>query len=327
MSGAAPCELLPLAPGDARDPGDTGEMGAMTYPAYRHLLSLEPQARHPELGEVRLVQPFGFRAVTGGRTVGLALAEGPQAGDPAREAQLLSVYVRPEDRGRGIGASLVAAVEGAARGLGLTEVGAVYTTGKPGIRWMERILARRGWERPVPASLVVRFAPHKGLESPAFGPALPRFQQGLEVFPWHQLTAAQEAEMQRSNQERRWIEPALEPWKFDRLQLDSSSVGALHEGRVVGWVLNHRVMPGAVRFSASFMHADLARQGKIVALYHASLERLAADEACSECTFTTPFSYPRMIAFARRAIAPIAFSVEESRQVRILLASRSDRSE
>lgn len=313
MSATAPLELLPLGPGDG------GRLGTMTFPSYRHLLTLAPQVRHPELGEVRRVHPFGFGAWRDGQAMGLALAEGPAAGESARQGQLLSVYVRPEDRRQGVAAALVRAVETAAQQRGLRELTAVYTTGKPGVEWMERTFSRLGWDRPEPASLVVRFSPKAGLEAPVFGPALPRFQQGLEIFPWAELTLEEEDEMRRSNGERCWIEPALEPWQFDRSQLDPSSIGARHQGLVVGWVLNHRILPGAVRFSASFMRADLSRQGKIVALYHASLEQLAGGELCRECTFTTPFSYPRMIAFAQRVIAPIATSVEESRQARVAL--------
>jgi GNAT superfamily N-acetyltransferase len=49
----------------------------MTFPAYRHLLSLEENVRHPDDGDTRRVQPLGVVAMLDGRPIGLALAELP----------------------------------------------------------------------------------------------------------------------------------------------------------------------------------------------------------------------------------------------------------
>jgi hypothetical protein len=47
----------------------------MTFPAYRHLLSLDVNVRHPDDGDTRRVQPLGMVAMLGERPIGLALAE------------------------------------------------------------------------------------------------------------------------------------------------------------------------------------------------------------------------------------------------------------
>ena len=287
----------------------------MTFPSYRHLLDLKAQPRHPELGEVRAIQPFAFVARRAGRSVGLALADAPLERDDQAPPQLLSVFVRPEERRQGVGTALVAAVEEAARERGFKELAAVYTTGKPAIEWLDRIFSRQGWQPPEPGSLTVSFRPRNALASPAFEERLLRaYARGLEIFPWSELTAEEEEEMRRSNQERCWIEPSLEPWQFDPGRLDSSSVGARYRRRVVGWVINHRIVPGLVRFSVSYLRRDLSRRGGIMALYHASLRHIEGKGSSCYCTFITPFSYPRMVAFVRRWIAPISSFVGESRR-------------
>ncbi|MEO1370096.1 MAG: hypothetical protein AAFX50_23180, partial [Acidobacteriota bacterium] len=58
---------------------------------------------------------------------------------------------------------------------------------------------------------------------------------------------------------------------------------------------------------------DLASEGRIVPLYGAVLESVRG--RCRECSFTTPFDYPRMIAFIRRHLAPISHVVAETRRV------------
>lgn len=313
---------LELAPGPLPD-----ELSAMTFPAYRHLLDMRPRPRHPELGEVEPIQPFAIVARQDGRLVGLALAETPLAETPvttipeatALPPQLLSVFVRPEARRRGVATALVAAVEAEVRARGLGQLAAVYTTGKPGIEWMEQIFARRGWDPPERASLSVRIETKRALTWNGFEERRVRaLGRGLEIFPWAELTDAENEEIQRSNGERRWIEPSLEPWPHDRSQLDSSSVGARYQGKVVGWVLNHRILPGVVRFSVSFMRRDLSRRGRIVPLYHASFLRVDA-QGCHLCTFITPFSYPRMIEFIERWLTSVASFVGESRRARLEL--------
>jgi GNAT superfamily N-acetyltransferase len=311
-----PADLSPLAA------PVNGELYEMTFPAYHHLLELRPAARHPNLGEERAVQAFGWVARQQGRPVGLALAEAPLPGDAA-EPQLLSLFVRPEARQQGIATALVAAVETTARELGHRRLGAVYTSGKPAIGWMERIFAARGWDPPRPGSLVATFAPQDALDSERYRPTLLRgYQRGLEIFPWSELRPGELDEIKKSDEEQHWIAPQLNPWQYDARHLDASSVGARWEGQVVGWVLNHRVSKDQVRWSISYMHPALSRRGKVVALYHASLSRLVEEGSCRLCTFTTPFSYGPMAAFAERWIAPFARSLERSNLVGVSLEAK-----
>jgi hypothetical protein len=96
---------------------------AMTFPVYRHLLNLRPGARHPEQGDSRPIQPLAFAAYAGEEPAGLVLAELP-LGD-ARPPEILSVFVAPEFRRRGIASALVAAAEAEVRGRGFAELDAV----------------------------------------------------------------------------------------------------------------------------------------------------------------------------------------------------------
>ena len=81
---------------------------------------------------------------------------------------------------------------------------------------------------------------------------------------------------------------------------------------MVGWVINHVVAPGTVRFTCSFLRKDLSRRGRIVPLYYESLRRLAA-AGVERATFVTPVIYPNMIRFIRRWIEPVSEFVGETR--------------
>jgi GNAT superfamily N-acetyltransferase len=293
----------------------------MTFPAYRHLLTLSVQSRHPQLADERRVRPFGFCFWRGDQPVAVALAEVPAVAGDRQPPQLLSVFVETAERHQGLARALVARVEGEVRSAGFRELVAVYTSGTPPVEWMERVFASRGWEAPTPQSLSVRFEPARALESPAFAPErLRSYGAGLEIVPWSEISAEEVAEIRRSDSEQRWVEHALNPWQFESRSLDSSSVGARCEGRVVGWVLNHRILSDVVRWSVAYVRPDLSRRARAVPLFHASLERIVERGDCRFCSFITPFSYPHMIRLIRRWIAPVSFFVEESRRIRRVLA-------
>ena len=64
-------------------------LARMTFPAYRHLLTLEPVPRLPDEGDVRPVQPIAIGARHDDAIVGLALAEVPLVrGNGIRDAAL-----------------------------------------------------------------------------------------------------------------------------------------------------------------------------------------------------------------------------------------------
>src|SRR5262245_32402737 len=129
----------------------------MTFPAYRHLLSLDANVRHPGDGDTRRVQPLGRVALIDDRPVGLALAERRLAAGDRPAAALLSLFVDASMRSRGIGTALVAALEEALAGSRPTRLEAVYMTGKSDVAAIERVFARRGWQPPAMRTYTLRF--------------------------------------------------------------------------------------------------------------------------------------------------------------------------
>lgn len=289
---------------------EAGAVREMTFPIYRPLLALEPVARHPELGDPKIVQPLGIVAWREGQPRGLALAETPTSEGHAPE--LLSLYVAAEARGQGVATALVAELERVLRAQGQRELRAVYMTGKPAIDALEHILAKLGWAPPVTRSVTLRFTPEEALSTPWFGRiTLP--EPEFQTFPWTDITPAERAELERSHAESPWITKGLEFWNHDRNGFDAvSSLGLRQHGRVVGWVLNHRLSEDTVRFTCSFMRKDLGRRGRIMPLYTVSLERLRA-HGTRTCTFVTPVHYGSMVEFVRRRCAPWASFFGETR--------------
>ncbi|HET7293932.1 MAG TPA: GNAT family N-acetyltransferase [Vicinamibacteria bacterium] len=273
----------------------------MTFPVYRHLLSLRPSPRHPEQGDDRPIQPTGFVARAGGEPVGLALAELP-LGSSEASPEVLSLFVRLESRNRGVGTALLDRLQTHVRERGFAELRAVFMGNRPGNDALLRVLAKLGWSAPEVRTVTLRFSPRGARNCPWYGRV--KLSHEYEIFPWTALLPREREELQRSQAEAPWIPAGLVPWEHDFHSFDPvSSLGLRYRGQVVGWVINHRVPPATVRFTCSFMRKDLGRRGRILPLYTASLERLEA-AGCTDCLFITPMMFETMVDFVRNRCAP-----------------------
>jgi GNAT superfamily N-acetyltransferase len=307
VSQAAPAlEITAVRPEEAE------ALGGMTFPSYRHLLHLRAAPRHPEQGDDRVVQPLGMVARLDGRPVGLALAEAP-VGAPADEPELpevLSLFVQPDSRNRGVATALLEGLEAALAGRGFAEVKGTFMSGRAANDALVRVLAKRGWTPPAVRTVTLRFTPQGSRDTPWYGRL--SYSSDYEIFPWGELTREEREGLYRTQAAGPWIPPGLEPWRHDRYGFDAvSSLGLRFKGQVVGWVINHRLGPSTVRFTCSFMRKDLGRRGRIMPLYTAALGRLEAD-GCQECLFITPVEFPNMVHFVKDRCAPYTGVLSET---------------
>ena len=283
-------------------PADASRLLGLTFPAYRHMLALQPTYRHPGLTEQTVVQPVAVAAWSEQEPAGLALAEVPREHLEV-PPELLSLYVAPPFRGQGIATRLVEELEREVAERGFGRLTTVYMTGKPGSAAVERILEKRGWEPPQTRSVTTRFTLDEAERTPWFGRVQPH-EADFQIFSWTELTGDERAELRRSHEASPWIAEGLEPWRHESYGFEPvSSVGARYRGTVVGWVINHVVDAHTVRFTCSFMRADLSRRGRILPLYTESLRRLR-HTPYNTAMFITPMAFKEMVDFVRRRCAP-----------------------
>ena len=294
---------------------DGEAVAAMTFPAYRHMLSMERTVRLPRELDQTPIDPFGVIAVSEGQAIGLGLAE--QLVTQPAEAELLSVFVRPDHRGRGVATALLQEMEESARGRGCRRLTGVYMTGKTGTEAFERAAARRGWKPPEARMVSVRFS----AESLSAAPWLGRYRLGpsYEIFPWTELRSEERDLIRSSHDADRWIAEDLVPWLHDSHGFEPlTSLGLRKDGVVVGWIINHLMDETTVRYTCSFIRKPLGKMGKIVPLYSASFERFIA-AGFQNATFTTPLQHRGMVGFARRWFGPWSTFLGETRGVEVML--------
>ena len=313
MSTPDPC-LVPLTP------AWSDAVHAMTFPAYRHLLSLSPGPRHPQDDDTRRIQPCGVVAFDPNASVhhpiGLALAELPIEDD--RPPEVLSLFVAPTHRGRGIGTRLLEGLEQQIADWHQPRVDMVYMTGRPGIPIVERMLARRGWQPPAVRTCTMRFTVDEAARMPWFG-RVPLADADFELFSWIDLDPSERAALVDSQRDRAWITPGLEFWRHEAHCDPVSSLGLRYRGEVVGWTINHRLAADTVRISGAFVRDDLMRRGRLMALWTASIARMR-DAGIHWICSITPVQLAPMIAFLRRRCAPWATFIGETRGSHKMLA-------
>ena len=287
----------------------------MTFPSFRPLLALETTRRHEEHGgPKRLVQPFAIAAFRDDTPVALLMGEAPLEGG---DAEILSIFVVPEERRRGLATALVTLAEREVVRRGLSAVRAVYMTGKAGAEAAEHIFARREWDAPVTRMVTIQCR----IEEWARAPWLSAFKLNPEyVFiPWSDVTEEDLEAIRRSQEETHWIPEDLVPWKYLHNLEPVSSLAVRYRGEIVAWVLNHPISRETVRFTCSYIRKDLGRLGRGLAVFAESVRRMQTTDYVNGI-FTTPVHHKEMAALVRNWATKSSFFFGETRGVRKALS-------
>lgn len=203
--------------------------------------------------------------------VGLIVTEYPAPEDAAR---VLSWYVAPPSRGRGIGSALLAQMEQTAARLGATRLEIAFRADLPDARAIERILGRRGWAVPCPWMLIFTTTMDRMAQVPWLARSRP--PRGYEIFSWSELSAADRAHIIESQKRRRWYPEVLSPFQHEDRIESINSLGLRHHGEIVGWLITHRTAPDTVQYTAHFVRRDLQRLGRGLPLIAEALRRQIA---------------------------------------------------
>lgn len=162
-------------------------------------------------------------------------------------ARVAAVVVDPSLRRRGIGTALLSACEQMVAAAGARQIEAWYDAQTGDVEVVHGLFRKARWEAPLPGMLMVQ-ATRRVLEAPW---AKVKATAGDEVFAWS-TASAQELEALRGET---WFPPALGPFLNEPYE-PINSLGLRREGRVIGWMLTHRMGPMTVRYSRLFVHPD-----------------------------------------------------------------------
>jgi GNAT superfamily N-acetyltransferase len=216
----------------------------------------------------------GAVALGAGGPVGLALVEVAATAEPGT-AQLFSLAVLPDHRGRKLGGALVGVAERVARDAGCVAIQGAFRTSWRDCPAIEALLASRGWSSPETRMVLARsesaFA-HAYLRAPAT-----ELPVEAEIFSWEQLTAAERGQILGRQEDDPWFPAVLTPFQEEPRLEPTISVGLRWQGEVTGWLICHRVAFDTLQYSAYFVRQDLRGRGLGQALLREGIRRRLAD--------------------------------------------------
>lgn len=239
--------------------------------------------------------------------VGLVLAEICPDG---RSAEVLSIYVKPAHRQKGVGTALIARLTAELSLRGCVNARLVYTTGQPTTPALERLLQKHNWTSPQPRMLVCKTSLDRIFQAPWMQRST--LPASYQICRWAEVTAAERLDIQQRQASCPWIPSDLVPFQHEQNLEPLNSLGLRYQGQVVGWVITHRLAPDTIRYTCSFVREDLQKMGRIIPLYVNAI-RTQHQANIAQGIWTVPFCHTAMIQFVKKRMSSYLNSLEETR--------------
>lgn len=225
------------------------------------------------------------------------------------QANILSLFVEPAHRQRGLGRQLLTCMQQVLRDHGCQQVDLTYSsdTTTPAL---EHMLGQHNWLPARPYSLICSTEAKNFEKAPwMYRHPLPA---SFTTFPWLELTAEQRQEIQAQRQESLKYPPELDPFKEENKIDPVTSLGLCYQGQVIGWMITHRIAPDTLRYSALFVKQDLPKIRCAVPLIAAAIKRQIENAEVTKLTFVVMAYNTPMIRFLQRHLAPYLTSIDQA---------------
>ncbi|MGB3420305.1 MAG: GNAT family N-acetyltransferase [Dolichospermum sp.] len=271
----------------------------LTYPTYRSRLKL--------LNSHKSIVAVGVHL--GSQPVGLVLAE-TSTDKNQKIATILSLFVAPEHRGRGLGKGLLTYMEDELIQLHCLRVDLVYVSNSSTPYW-EKILQNCNWSTPqirmlVCSCSIINFQNARWLK---LANTLP---PAYTIFPWVELTKQERESIKKQQATSPWYPEILSPWSDEEIIEPVNSLGLRYETQVIGWMITHRVAEDTIRYTKMFVREDLQRLGRAISLLAKAIKLQLESMEDSKAVYTVLADNTEMIKFADRRLAPYMNSIRQS---------------
>lgn len=201
-------------------------------------------------------------AVAFGRPVGLIIVTSDAN---TGEGSVLSLYVLPAYRGRGIARALLNRVEDLARVQGLRKLKFKYTKERKDPFDPGAFLEKLGWSALDAEWIVARGYVPPCRDNPRIVRSM-YFHKDVQPFSWLELRPEERSFLRSKVGEEDWYPEYLSPFVYEDRIEPLTSMGLRYQGEVVGWLVCHRMSADVIRYTSLFARRDLAARGHTVRL-------------------------------------------------------------
>ncbi len=219
-------------------------------------------------------------------------------------ADLHEVAVSPDHRRKGVATHLLQEFAAHLRTKKIHTCYVRYVKENPVAPVLEHLLIKLGWNDPIKEKETYFF------DGPLFTPPwlhkdypLP---PGCKLFPWPELTPDERDEILRMERQRTFPE-AVSPLKSRYAVEPLNSLGIRSEGRVVAWMITHRITKDLIRYSALYVHPDFRFTHCFFLIIIEAIRRQKKSSVrWASCIVNPSEVFPTWRRFARKYLRPYA---------------------
>jgi GNAT superfamily N-acetyltransferase len=265
----------------------------MTFPGLQYLL---------EKTETEIAI-FAYTITYMNQPIGLCIGEINQQKE---SAEVLSLFVEPTHRNRGVATQLLQYIESEMKARGCQHMSINYLSGKPTTASLERVLQKCLWAEPHVHEIICKGHIYNGIKMP-WVKKEGYFVNSYEIFPWSSITNEEIMSIQERKDN---IPQDLYPLQYMANMEGVNSIGLRYRGDVVGWLISHRIAPDTIRFTCSYIRQDLQKIGRNLGLMAEAIKR-QYQARVPYIIWTTPMHHQGMVEFTKKRISPFLIYLKE----------------
>ncbi len=264
------------------------QFSGLTHPNLRPLIhSPYPKQNH-----------FIYAATYFDRPIGLILAHILK---PKLEATLLSLYVDPLFRRRGIATKLLSNFENVMKKFSLHKVHLRFFCEESFPTYLESFLRHVKWPSPKLHNLYYG-GPIMNLKQAAWVKRYSLPQQ-YRIIPWSEITHADREKIRFHQEDTLWYPPALDPFYTESKLEPLNTLCLRDQDEIIGWVMTEKLSLDTIRYHSLFIRKDLEKRAYGVYLLAEALMR-QLESPIPFAIFETLASNERMIQFTKKRLMP-----------------------
>lgn len=238
----------------------------------------------------------------------------------SKEAHIVSFFVSPPFRRQGIGEKLMQKLLEILKASSISLFELKYNGWEEGAIPLEKILKKSGWQSPQVLTERYFFDQHSFHPAWFFSP-YPLLPKDFSLFRWEDVL---ESDIEMAKTLERSVPAVAQYSPFDEnLPPEKlNSVGLRHLGKLVGWMISHRVEPKTIRYSAFYILQEHRGRGVAIALLKEAIRRHLSNEidAVGLMEINVCFSPPYWMKFIKKRLAPFAFRQDAVKLAHYLLS-------